>query len=182
MHDQNGSYRKSPQRLTWNELEFLLSRLYEFLFGSGGSFWLSPTYLSKASYTMRSNEQRHFVDVAGFSGLFNRLYTNVNLPLTVQQLLKNSAIEPRWKTRSLRDISPDVCVVQVGITAYNYNPHLHPLLSHDRARNLSKYRRLSLLEAREKAQRKFAKLLPRWLSFKLITWGLKYSVWWEIMT
>ena len=42
--------------------------------------------ISKASYTMRSNEQRRFVDVTGFSGLFNSSYTNVNLPLTVQQL------------------------------------------------------------------------------------------------
>ena len=43
--------------------------------------------ISKASYTMQSNEQRRFVDVSGFSGLFNRLYTNVNLLLNVQQLL-----------------------------------------------------------------------------------------------
>ena len=43
--------------------------------------------LREASHTIWSNEHKRFVDVTGFSGLFNRLYTNTDIPFTVQQLL-----------------------------------------------------------------------------------------------
>ena len=70
----------------------LLSKLHEFVFAIGRSFWLFPEYFSmcgvlrEASDTMRSNEQRRFVDVTDFSGLFNCLYTSADIPLAVQQL------------------------------------------------------------------------------------------------
>ena len=90
MHDQNSEnhHNDSPEmNLNFSFLGAM--NLYLVVAGAFGfPLHIFPCVenISKASYTMRSNEQRRFVDVTGFSGLFNRSYTNVNLPLTVQQL------------------------------------------------------------------------------------------------
>ena len=75
--------------------------------------------LSEASNKIWSNEHRRFIDVTGLSGLFNRLYTNTDIPFAVQQLLRTQR-SSHVERPAICEIFPDVCVVQVGIAVYSY--------------------------------------------------------------
>ena len=140
-------------------------------------------------------------------------FLTVCIPTPIYLLLYSNCFRTQRSSHVERpaicEIFPDVCVVQVGIAVYSYWHRMKWLISRDRARNLLKYRRqnliiFSLLEARTKTRRKFTICLFSWrhshclafhvtwipvmvsiilMSFKLITLGLRYSVWlvWQII-